>query len=101
MTSDTGSSVRFHAHKNVTREEFDAARILSLQQFSRVDWETVHCALTAVPECFRSGHVSKSGGLQVQIESKHCGQTLVHCVPAVGKHLKRVAMFYIAPMMAE
>ena len=34
MTSDTGSSVRFHGHKNLARKEFNAAGILSLQQFS-------------------------------------------------------------------
>ncbi len=49
MTSDTGSSVRFHAHKNLARTEFEAAGILSHQQFSRVDWEIVHGSLTTVP----------------------------------------------------
>ncbi len=34
MTSDTRSSVRFHAQKNLARNEFNAAGILSLQQFS-------------------------------------------------------------------
>jgi hypothetical protein len=34
MTPDTGSSVRFHAHKTLAQEEFDAAGILSFQQFS-------------------------------------------------------------------
>jgi hypothetical protein len=53
MTSDTGSSVRFHAHKNLARKEFNAAGILSLQQFSRVDWEIVHSALTTVHRMFQ------------------------------------------------
>jgi len=53
MTSDTGSSVRFHAHNNLARKEFNAAGILSLQQFSRVDWEIVHNALTTVPRMFQ------------------------------------------------
>jgi hypothetical protein len=34
MTSDTGSSVRFHAHKTLAQEEFNAAGILSFQKFS-------------------------------------------------------------------
>ena len=53
MTSDTGGSVRFQAHKKLAREEFAAAGILSHTQFSRVDWEIVHCALTAVPRMFQ------------------------------------------------
>ena len=53
MTSDTGSSVRFHAHKNLARTEFEAAGILSHQQFSRVDWEIVHGSLTTVPRMFQ------------------------------------------------
>ncbi len=53
MTSDTGSSVRFHAHKNQALEEFDAAGILSFQQFTRVDWEIIHDVLTTVPRMFQ------------------------------------------------
>ena len=55
MTSDTESSVRFHTHKNLARKEFDAAGILSVQQFSRVDWEweIMHSALTTVPIMFQ------------------------------------------------
>ncbi len=53
MTSDTGSSVRFHAHKNLARDEFDAAEILSPQQFSRVNWEVVHSVFTTVPRMFQ------------------------------------------------
>ena len=53
MASDTGSRVRFHTHKNLARKEFNAAGILSLQQFSRVDWEIVHSALTTLPRMFQ------------------------------------------------
>jgi hypothetical protein len=52
MMSDTGSSIRYHAHKNLAREEFDVAGVLSFQQYDRVDWETVHSALMAVPRIF-------------------------------------------------
>ena len=67
-----------------------------------LEWTGKKCTVHSqrCPECFRSEHVSKFGGSQVQIESRHNGQTLVHCAPAAGKHLKRVAMFYIALMMA-
>jgi hypothetical protein len=101
MTSDTGSSVWFHAHKNLARKEFNVAGILTFRQFDQVDWVIVHIVLTTVTECSRSGHASKFGGLQVQIESRHGDQTSVHCAPAAGKHLKRAAMFYNALTMAE
>ena len=53
MTSDTGGSVRFHAHKNLARKEFNAAGILTFQQFDRVDWVIVHTALTTVARMFQ------------------------------------------------
>ncbi len=53
MMSDMGSSIRYHMHKNLAREEFDAAGVLSFQQFDRVDWEIVHSALTTVPRMFQ------------------------------------------------
>jgi hypothetical protein len=46
MTSDTGSSIRYHTHKHHAREELAAAGVLTFQpQFDRVDWEVVHSAL--------------------------------------------------------
>jgi hypothetical protein len=90
MTSDTVSSVRFHAHKNLARKNINAARILSLQQFSRVDWEIVHSALITVPRMF-----------QVWACKQVWGIAGTSCAPAAGKHLKRAAMFYIALMMAK
>ena len=53
MTPDTESSIRYHAHKNLAREEFDMAGVLSFQQFDRVDWETVRSALTTVLRMFQ------------------------------------------------
>ena len=53
MTSDTGSSVWFHAHKNLARKEFNTARILTFQQFDHVDWVIVHMALTTVTRMFQ------------------------------------------------
>jgi hypothetical protein len=38
MMSDTRSSVRFQAHKNLAQKEFNAAGILTFQQFDQVDW---------------------------------------------------------------
>ena len=72
----------------------------ALQSEPRVDWEIVHSVLTTVPRMFQVGRASKFGGSQAQIESRHAGQTSVHCAPAAGKHLKRAAMFYTALMMA-
>ena len=53
MMSDTGSSIRYHAHKNIAREELDAAGILVFQQFNQVDWEIVHSPLTTVSRMFQ------------------------------------------------
>ena len=53
MTSDTGSSVWFHAHKNLAWKEFNAAGILPFQQFDQVDWVIVHMALTTVTRMFQ------------------------------------------------
>jgi hypothetical protein len=53
MTSNTGSSIRYHAHKHLAREELAAAGVLTFQQFNRVDWEGVHSALTTVPRMFQ------------------------------------------------
>jgi len=63
MMSDTRSSIQFHAHKNLAREEFDAARILSFQQFTRVDWEIVHNVLTTVPRMFQVGACKQVWGI--------------------------------------
>jgi hypothetical protein len=53
MTSDMGSSIRYHAHKHLAREELAAAGVLTVQQFDRVDWEVVHSALMTVPRMFQ------------------------------------------------
>jgi hypothetical protein len=53
MTSNTGSSIRYHAHKNLAREEFDTAGVLSFRKFDQVDWEIMHSALMTVPRMFQ------------------------------------------------
>ena len=53
MTSDTRSSVRVHAHKNLAWKEFNTAGILTFQQFDRVDWVIAHIALTTVTRMFQ------------------------------------------------
>jgi hypothetical protein len=53
LTSDIGSCIRYHAQKTLSREEFNAAGILTHVQFKRVDWATVHDALTSVPRMFQ------------------------------------------------
>jgi len=53
MTSDTGRSIRYHAHKHLTRKELATAGVLTVQQFNRVDWEVVHSALVTIPRMFQ------------------------------------------------
>ena len=53
ITSDTGASIQFHAHKNLAWSEFNDAGILTHTQFSKVDWDIVHDALTTVPRMFQ------------------------------------------------
>jgi hypothetical protein len=53
MTSDTGPYLWFHALLQLARGEFDAARILSQDEFDRVDWEIVCDTLHSVPQMFQ------------------------------------------------
>ncbi len=53
MTSDTGPHLRFHAHRQLAREEFAAAGILQPDHFDKVNWETVHYTLSMVPRMFQ------------------------------------------------
>ena len=53
LTPDTGYFIRYHAHKQLAREEFDSAKLLSYSQFEKVDWEIVHRTLTTVPRMFQ------------------------------------------------
>ena len=53
MTLDTGHHIRYHAHAQFAREEFDAANILHPVQFDLVDWQMVHHTLSAVPHMFQ------------------------------------------------
>jgi hypothetical protein len=39
MASDTGVKIRYHSHRQLAREEFEAAGILTPTQFDRVDWD--------------------------------------------------------------
>ena len=53
LTSDTGYCIRYHTHKQLAREEFDSAKLLSYSQFDTVDWEIVHRTLSTVPRMFQ------------------------------------------------
>ncbi len=53
MKSDTSHHIRFHAHQQLAREEFDAAKILTTAQFDLVDWQMVHNTLSAIPQMFQ------------------------------------------------
>ncbi len=53
MTSDTTHHIRFHAHRQLAQEKFNAAKILTTAQFDLVDWQMVHNTLSAVPRMFQ------------------------------------------------
>ncbi len=53
MTLDTGHHIRYHAHRQLAREEFDAAKVLTTAQFDLVNWQMVHITLSLVPRMFQ------------------------------------------------
>jgi hypothetical protein len=53
MTLDTSPYLRYYAHRQLARDEFLAAGVLSYNQFDKVDWEIVHGALSSVPRMFQ------------------------------------------------
>ena len=54
MTSDTGSHVRYAAHKCLAREFFNSYKVLFPNQFDEVDWKNVNHTLTdCVPRLFQ------------------------------------------------
>ena len=67
MTSDMGSSIRYHTHKNLAQEELDTAGILTFQQFDRVEWESVHGALTTLNRMFQVWVCKQVWGMPAQI----------------------------------
>jgi hypothetical protein len=53
MMSDTGHHIRYHAHRQLAREEIDVAKVLTTAQFDLVDWQMVHITLSSVPWMFQ------------------------------------------------
>ncbi len=53
MTSDTGPYLQYFAHRQLAKEEFLAAGILSYTQFDQVDWGIIHRTLSTVPRMFQ------------------------------------------------
>jgi hypothetical protein len=53
ISTNLAHHLRYHAHWQLTREEFSAADILNYGQFDKVDWEMVHRTLSAVPRMFQ------------------------------------------------
>jgi hypothetical protein len=86
MRSDTGISIRYHSHKHLAREEFNAAGVLSFQQFDRVDWEIMHSALMTIPIMFQVWACKQVWGIAItNRESPSCRQVpetcchILHC----------------------
>jgi hypothetical protein len=53
ISTNLAHCLRYHAHWQLTREEFSAADILNYGQFDKVDWEMVHRTLSAVPRMYQ------------------------------------------------
>ena len=53
MTSDTGASLHFWAHKALARETLSLGKVLTTRQFDLVAWEYVYAALHEVPRLFQ------------------------------------------------
>jgi hypothetical protein len=53
MTSDIDHHIQYHAHQQLAREEFDAARVLTTAQFDLVNWQMVHITLSSLPQMFQ------------------------------------------------
>jgi hypothetical protein len=82
MTSDTGSSVRFHTHKNLARKEFNAAGILPIAHPT-----ILLSGLGNGAQCAHIGAQNVSGlGVQVSLGDRRYKQragTLVKCLSIV------------------
>ena len=86
ITSNSCSSLRFHAHRQEAKSIYSKMKILSPDQFEEVDWEAVHSALHKVPKMFQlfAGkqvfNVSAVlGNLSKQKEHSHLGNKCPSC----------------------
>ena len=52
MTTSTGPTIRFWAHRKLARTHFHKKKILLSHQFDQVDWVLIHAALQTVPRMF-------------------------------------------------
>ena len=53
VTSDSGSLVRFWAHRQLARSFFVEKKILDTEAFDLVDWKAYYAAMHAVPRLFQ------------------------------------------------
>jgi hypothetical protein len=53
ISTDQAHRLRYYAHRQLAREEFAAAKVLTNHQFEKVDWEMVHQTLNSVPRMFQ------------------------------------------------
>jgi hypothetical protein len=65
LSSKTGDLLWFHAHRQLARTFFHQRGILTWEAFNKVDWESLHKTLHAVPRLFQvwaSKHVLRIAG---------------------------------------
>jgi hypothetical protein len=53
MTLDTGGSIRYWAHHQLTRNYYQEHKILSRDQFDAIDWRSVHSTLHELTRLFQ------------------------------------------------
>ena len=53
LTSDTGDTLRFVAHKELARQAFHEIKLMFASAFHEVDWDNVYAALHSVPRMFQ------------------------------------------------
>lgn len=65
LTSDTGDTLRFWAHRQIARTYYHSRGIISYDQFDETDWGSLQNTITALPRLFQlwaAKHVNKIAG---------------------------------------
>ena len=65
LTSDTGDTLRFWAHRQIARRYYHSKGIISHDQFDETDWGSLQSTLTSLPRLFQlwaAKHVNKIAG---------------------------------------
>ena len=65
LTSDTGDTLRFRAHRQLARTYYHSKGIILRDQFDAIDWGPLHSTLTSLPRLFQlwaAKHVNRIAG---------------------------------------